>query len=99
MTYSVVVFQVDVFGACGKLTCTRDDEDACFNMLKQDYKFYLAFENSNCQYYITEKFFRNALMYVLFSYLSRLARFILGGKMFVDLFDLRLFTPWRCVGD
>ncbi|KAI0241129.1 Glycoprotein 3-alpha-L-fucosyltransferase A [Lamellibrachia satsuma] len=54
--------QVDVFGACGKLTCTRDDEDACFNMLKQDYKFYLAFENSNCQYYITEKFFRNALM-------------------------------------
>ena len=64
MTCSVVVFQVDVFGACGKLTCTRDDEDACFNMLKKDYKFYLAFENSNCQYYITEKFFRNALMYV-----------------------------------
>lgn len=54
--------EVDVFGACGKLTCSRDEEQSCFDMLKKDYKFYLAFENSNCQYYITEKFFRNALM-------------------------------------
>lgn len=30
-------------------------------MLDTDYKFYLAFENSNCKYYITEKFFVNGL--------------------------------------
>lgn len=35
----------------------------CFHHLSQKYKFYLAFENANCRDYITEKFFRNSLMY------------------------------------
>ena len=49
--------QVDVYGKCGKLKCSRDNETECFLMLDQDYKFYLSFENSLCEDYVTEKFF------------------------------------------
>ncbi|CAH8449447.1 unnamed protein product [Schistosoma turkestanicum] len=51
---------VDIYGACGNLHCARTD-NSCFESLKKDYKFYLSFENSICQDYITEKFFLNAL--------------------------------------
>lgn len=36
---------VDIYGKCGKLQCSRDDESKCFDILKQKYKFYLSFEN------------------------------------------------------
>ena len=52
--------QVDIYGECGKLKCSKLELTKCQNLLRKDYKFFLAFENSNCQYYITEKFF-NAL--------------------------------------
>jgi glycoprotein 3-alpha-L-fucosyltransferase len=55
---------VDVFGSCGPLECSRLQSDDCFQMLRKEYKFYLAFENSNCRDYITEKLFVNALRYV-----------------------------------
>ena len=50
--------RVDIYGKCGDQIC---NDESCFDMLKRDYKFYLAFENSNCRGYITEKFFCNAL--------------------------------------
>lgn len=50
---------VDVYGKLGKVQC--GNTESCFAILRRDYKFYLAFENSNCHYYITEKLFRNAL--------------------------------------
>ncbi|XP_050441785.1 glycoprotein 3-alpha-L-fucosyltransferase A-like [Adelges cooleyi] len=48
---------VDIFGECGPLICPRSEADLCATMLQKSYKFYLAFENSRCSYYITEKLF------------------------------------------
>ncbi|KAH3804082.1 hypothetical protein DPMN_132362 [Dreissena polymorpha] len=52
---------VDIYGHCGTLTCERGKEKMCFKKLKDEYKFYLSFENANCRDYITEKLFLNAL--------------------------------------
>lgn len=49
---------VDVYGACGHFHCPGSN---CFQMLDSEYKFYLAFEHSNCVDYVTEKFFTNGL--------------------------------------
>ncbi|KAH8289140.1 hypothetical protein KR054_000879 [Drosophila jambulina] len=49
-------FQVDIYGKCGTLSCARGDPH-CDEMLDTDYLFYLAFENSLCDDYVTEKLF------------------------------------------
>lgn len=52
---------VDIYGDCGKLECDRSQLFSsrldCFDMIESKYKFYLSFENSICQDYVTEKFF------------------------------------------
>lgn len=54
---------VDIYGGC-KFTnsrsdpCRDDKSNECINRLFNSYKFYLAFENSNCDYYITEKYWQ-----------------------------------------
>lgn len=46
---------VDMYGACGNLTCPRGTNKQCEVIMNQ-YKFALALENSCCSEYITEKF-------------------------------------------
>ncbi|KAJ8047100.1 Glycoprotein 3-alpha-L-fucosyltransferase A [Holothuria leucospilota] len=48
---------VDIYGKCGTLKC--NESEGCVDLLKQ-YKFHLTLENSQCEGYITEKFW-NAL--------------------------------------
>ena len=45
---------LDQFGHCNKKVCA--DNEKCYDSMEGNYKFYLSFENSLCQDYITEKF-------------------------------------------
>ncbi|GFO45889.1 alpha-(1,3)-fucosyltransferase 6-like [Plakobranchus ocellatus] len=50
---------VDIYGKCGNLKCTKTTMAFCKQQLNTTYSFYLSFENSLCRDYITEKFYRN----------------------------------------
>ena len=45
---------LDQFGHCNKKACA--DNEKCYDSMEGNYKFYLSFENSLCQDYVTEKF-------------------------------------------
>ncbi len=61
--------QVDVYGHCGTHQCP--DDSKCSEFIQDNYMFYLSFENSVCQDYVTEKFW---------TYLSgKLIPIVLGG--------------------
>uniref|UniRef100_A0AC34F602 Fucosyltransferase n=1 Tax=Panagrolaimus sp. ES5 TaxID=591445 RepID=A0AC34F602_9BILA len=56
------VYKTDMFGKCGH----RELSDTDFiEALRNNYRYYLSFENSNCDEYITEKVFKNAFFFDL----------------------------------
>ncbi|CAL1534276.1 unnamed protein product [Lymnaea stagnalis] len=58
------IVPVHVFGKCGNYSCAegsnkrREDHSRCFPLLSRKYFYYLAFENSLCVDYVTEKLFK-----------------------------------------
>ncbi|XP_038050991.1 4-galactosyl-N-acetylglucosaminide 3-alpha-L-fucosyltransferase FUT6-like [Patiria miniata] len=52
---------VDMYGGCGTLTCLPAMSEKCTNLVA-GYKFYLSLENAECDEYITEKVWSNALL-------------------------------------
>ncbi|ELU10217.1 hypothetical protein CAPTEDRAFT_64958, partial [Capitella teleta] len=75
--YFVKVLQkhipVDIYGACGELKCGSNNlstwkTDNCDERLfsnRNSYRFYLAFENSLCEDYISEKLWRTMKMNII----------------------------------
>ncbi len=54
---------VDVYGACGNLSLNcAFKEEGCFDGVAKRYFFFLAFENSHCKDYVTEKLYRTLTM-------------------------------------
>jgi alpha-1,3-fucosyltransferase len=71
---------VDIYGNCGPFKCRRDGsngDEKCLHLLESQYLFYLSFENSICNDYVTEKFW-NALS-------RNLLPIVLGGSNYTQI--------------
>ncbi|XP_072020941.1 uncharacterized protein [Amphiura filiformis] len=53
---------LDTYGKCGNLSCLPRLSEHCKNLMNS-YKFYLSFENAECDEYITEKTWDTALQH------------------------------------
>lgn len=60
---------VENFGNCSGRDC--DYGGNCDKMIKKDFKFYLAFENTVCRDYVTEKFYNRLAQWAVPIVLSR----------------------------
>jgi hypothetical protein len=63
---------VDVYGSCGNKKCPNSTiKNLCKELIANEYKFYFAFENSLCNDYITEKFFKYNIVPIVLGDLRR----------------------------
>ena len=65
---------IDIYGKCGTKACP---EPGCWEHINKKYKFYLAFENSICVDYITEKLYRTLED-------GKMIPIVLGGADYAD---------------
>ena len=72
---------VDVYGKCGTKICP---EPGCWDHINKKYKFYLAFENSLCVDYVTEKLYRTLIH-------GRMIPIVLGGANYTALLPEKSF--------
>lgn len=79
---------VDIYGWCGPKTCPRDRIEECLEMLKKEYYFYLAFENSLSKDYVTEK-----IMYPLQYYTVPI---VFGGADYSRLANIYHIFKYHC---
>lgn len=81
--------QIDVFGACGNLTCQKwgnySGQNPCGGV-KDMYKFYFSFENSICTDYVTEKVWRT---------LGKSVPIVLGGADYKNILPPNSFIDVR----
>ena len=81
---------VDIYGGSSNLKCPMSNQSKCKEMIRKDYKFYLSFENSLCNNYVTEKLWRpiyaDCVPIVLgaFNYSS-----LLPPKSYIDIKDFK----------
>ena len=87
---------VDVYGRCGQLRCGPETLD-CERLFQAKYRFYLAFENSLCAEYATEKLWR-ALHH-------NLVPIVMGGSNYTSylpphwFIDVANFSTVRALAD
>lgn len=48
---------VDRYGECSDVKCPQNRQEVCFRILREKYKFYLAFEDEYCDGYVPDMFY------------------------------------------
>ena len=77
---------IHIYGNCGNRTCSGksiEEKDYCWNMIENNYKFYLSLENSICRDYVTEKMFEALKLDVV--------PVVLGGADYKNIFPKNSF--------